>query len=55
MPEHSATVTVALSGDNQPNRSYDIVIASHSLKNLGAKLVEIGLFTSTMARRYKLL
>ena len=43
MPEHSATVTVALSGDNQPNRSYDIVIASHSLKNFGAKLVEIGL------------
>ena len=43
MPEHSATVTVALNSDNQPNRSYDIAIASHSLKNLGDKLVEIGL------------
>ncbi|PZV14157.1 MAG: 3-dehydroquinate synthase [Pseudanabaena sp.] len=43
MSEHSATVTVALNSDNQPNRSYDIAIASHSLKNLGNKLVEIGL------------
>jgi 3-dehydroquinate synthase len=43
MSEHSATVTVALNSDNQPNRSYDIAIASHSLKNLGDKLVEIGL------------
>ncbi|BBC23520.1 3-dehydroquinate synthase [Pseudanabaena sp. ABRG5-3] len=43
MSENSATVTVALSSDNQPNRSYDIAIAAHSLKNLGAKLVEIGL------------
>ncbi|WP_103669939.1 3-dehydroquinate synthase [Pseudanabaena sp. BC1403] len=43
MSENSATVTVALNSDNQPNRSYDIAIASHSLKNLGDKLVEIGL------------
>ncbi|MFN5136770.1 MAG: 3-dehydroquinate synthase family protein, partial [Pseudanabaena sp.] len=43
MSEHSATVTVALNSDSQPNRSYDIAIASHSLKNLGDKLVEIGL------------
>ena len=43
MSENSATVTVALNGDNQPNRSYDIAIASHSLKTLGSKLVEIGL------------
>ena len=43
MSENSATVTVALNGDSQPNRSYDIAIASHSLKDLGEKLVEIGL------------
>ena len=43
MSEHSATVTVALNSDSQPNRSYDIAITSHSLKNLGDKLVEIGL------------
>ncbi|MBD2176519.1 3-dehydroquinate synthase [Pseudanabaena sp. FACHB-1998] len=43
MSETSATVTVALNSDNQPNRSYDIAIASHSLKDLGSKLVEIGL------------
>jgi len=43
MSENSATVTVALNSDQQPNRSYDIAIASHSLKNLGDKLVEIGL------------
>ncbi|MFM7885945.1 MAG: 3-dehydroquinate synthase [Pseudanabaena sp.] len=43
MSENSATVTVALNNDNQPNRSYDIAIAVHSLKNLGAKLGEIGL------------
>ncbi len=43
MSENSATVTVALSSDNQPNRSYDIAIAAHSLKNLGEKLVAIGL------------
>ncbi|NUN64746.1 3-dehydroquinate synthase [Pseudanabaena biceps] len=39
----SATVNVELRNDSQPNRSYDIEIASHSLKDLGAKLVEIGL------------
>ncbi|GBO52942.1 3-dehydroquinate synthase [Pseudanabaena sp. lw0831] len=43
MSENSATVTVALNSDNQSNRSYEIAIASHSLKNLGDKLVEIGL------------
>lgn len=43
MSENSATVTVALNSDNQPNRSYDIEIASYSLKDLGRKLVEIGL------------
>lgn len=39
----SATVTVELHNDSQPNRSYDIEIANHSLKDLGAKLAEIGL------------
>ena len=43
MPDHCATVTVALNGEVDENRSYDIAIASHSLKNLGEKLVEIGL------------
>jgi len=43
MPDYSATVTVDLQSDAQPNRSYDIAIARHSLKDLGAKLVEIGL------------
>ncbi|PZO41136.1 MAG: 3-dehydroquinate synthase [Pseudanabaena frigida] len=43
MSEYSATVTVALNSDSQPNRSYDIAIAAHSLKNLGDKLLEIGL------------
>jgi 3-dehydroquinate synthase len=43
MSENSATVTVALNNESQPNRSYDIAIASHSLKNLGEKLLEIGL------------
>ncbi len=43
MPDHCATVTVALNGEVNENRSYDIAIASHSLKNLGEKLVEIGL------------
>ncbi|HBC41470.1 MAG TPA: 3-dehydroquinate synthase [Pseudanabaena sp.] len=43
MSENFATVTVALSNDNQPNRSYDIAIAAHSLKNLGTKLGEVGL------------
>ncbi len=43
MPDHCATVTVALNGEANENRSYDIEIASHSLKKLGEKLVEIGL------------
>ncbi len=43
MPDHCATVTVALNGEVNENRSYDIAIASHSLKSLGEKLVEIGL------------
>jgi 3-dehydroquinate synthase len=43
MPDHCATVTVALNGEVTQNRSYDIAIASHSLKNLGEKLLEIGL------------
>lgn len=43
MSENSATVTVALNSDNQPNRSYDIAITSHSLKDIGSKLVGIGL------------
>jgi len=38
MSVHPTTVTVDL-----PNRSYDIEIAHHRLKDLGAKLVEIGL------------
>lgn len=43
MPDHSTTVTVDLRSDVQTNRSYDIAIARHSLKDLGAKLIEIGL------------
>ena len=43
MPDHSTTVTVDLRSDVQTNRSYDIAIARHSLKDLGTKLVEIGL------------
>ena len=43
MSENSATVTVALNNDSQPNRSYDIAIAPHSLKDLGEKLSAIGL------------
>jgi len=43
MPDHCATVTVALNGEVNESRSYDIEIASHSLKNLGEKLLEIGL------------
>ncbi len=43
MLEYAATVTVDLNGDAQKNRSYDIAIASHSLKNLGEKLVATGL------------
>lgn len=43
MPDHSALVTVDLHSDSQPNRSYDIAIARHSLQNLGEKLLEIGL------------
>ena len=48
MPDHSAivsptTVTVELKGDANEIRNYDIVINSHSLKNLGEKLLEIGL------------
>lgn len=43
MPDYSALVSVDLHNDSQPNRSYDIAIAAHSLKHLGAKLLEIGL------------
>ena len=43
MSENSATVTVALNNDSQPNRSYDIAIAPHSLKDLGEQLAAIGL------------
>jgi 3-dehydroquinate synthase len=43
MSENSALVTVALNNESQPNRSYDIAIAPHSLKNLGEKLAAIGL------------
>ena len=43
MSDHSATVTVELHSDAQSNRSYDIAIANHSLKDLGAKLLAIGL------------
>ena len=43
MSENSALVTVALNNESQPNRSYDIAIAPHSLKDLGEKLSAIGL------------
>ncbi len=43
MPDHCATVTVALKGEGNESRSYNIEIASQSLKNLGEKLLEIGL------------
>jgi 3-dehydroquinate synthase len=43
MSENSALVTVARNNESQPNRSYDIAIAPHSLKNLGEKLAAIGL------------
>lgn len=43
MPDYSALVSVDLHNDSQPNRSYDIAIAAHSLKHLGSKLLEIGL------------
>ena len=43
MSENSALVTVALNNESQPNRSYDIAIAPHSLKDLGEQLAAIGL------------
>jgi 3-dehydroquinate synthase len=43
MSENSALVTVALNNESQPNRSYDIAIAPHSLKDLGEQLSAIGL------------
>lgn len=43
MSENSALVTVALNNESQPNRSYDIAIAHHSLKDLGEQLSAIGL------------
>ncbi len=43
MPDRFATVSVAFNNDSQPNRNYDVAIASHSLKTLGEKLLEVGL------------
>jgi 3-dehydroquinate synthase len=43
MSENPATVTVALSNEDLQNRTYNIEIASHTLKDLGGKLLEIGL------------
>ncbi len=43
MTKYYATVIVNLNDDSQKNRSYEIAIASHSLKNLGEKLVATGL------------
>ncbi|MDX2257272.1 MAG: 3-dehydroquinate synthase [Pseudanabaenaceae cyanobacterium bins.39] len=39
---NASTVTVNLAQSNPPNRSYDIAIAPHILKYIGAKLIEIG-------------
>ncbi len=43
MSDHSTTVTVDLSSSAQSDRSYDINIAAHSLKDLGENLLATGL------------